>query len=397
MSLTTRIRRSLKPPRYLSLTRAGKFFLLMTLAVGFGAINTGNNLLFLLLGMTLSLIVASGVLSEAVLRNLKVRRRLPRRFVAGEPAPGRFRVVNEGWWPALSVEAAERNPKALAGPAAGDTVGPDRIPWWKFWKPQPDDQPVGSTYCMRVGADDEQPLQTRYKLPVRGRFRLAGPQLRTRFPFALFEKSRHFSAPTEITVLPDGAEADEWIGKLQSRWGDTTQNRRGRGHEFYGLRDYRPGEDRRLIHWKSTARRGEPVVRETEARHRRALLIVFDNRRRPGTNTDTDDADDAALFEAGIRHLVGLLNALRSRGYTTELLTTDGHVTSGEEGDVEPLLRHLATIEMHNADAPSPLQTADADDLPQTRLHVGFSDHLPAESDDCTTFSIDDLTDTKPR
>ena len=50
----------------------------MTLLVGFGAINTGNNLLYLLLGMMLALILLSGVLSETTLRKLRVRRRLRR-------------------------------------------------------------------------------------------------------------------------------------------------------------------------------------------------------------------------------------------------------------------------------------------------------------------------------
>ena len=53
-----------RPPRKLKFTREGKFFVGITLGVGFAAINTGNNLLYLLLGMLLSLIVLSGVMSE---------------------------------------------------------------------------------------------------------------------------------------------------------------------------------------------------------------------------------------------------------------------------------------------------------------------------------------------
>ena len=65
--------------RKLKFTREGKYFLGITLGVGFAAINTGNNLLYLLLGMMLSLIIVSGVMSELSLRNLTVKRRLPGR------------------------------------------------------------------------------------------------------------------------------------------------------------------------------------------------------------------------------------------------------------------------------------------------------------------------------
>ena len=51
--------RSMKAPRKLKFTREGKFFVGITLGVGFAAINTGNNLLYLLLGMLLALIVVS--------------------------------------------------------------------------------------------------------------------------------------------------------------------------------------------------------------------------------------------------------------------------------------------------------------------------------------------------
>ncbi|HZN92979.1 MAG TPA: DUF58 domain-containing protein, partial [Myxococcales bacterium] len=72
--LWRRARRWLRPPRTLKTTRTGRTYLVLTLGVGFGALNTGNNLLYLLLGLLLSMIVLSGVLSERALRDLQVRR-----------------------------------------------------------------------------------------------------------------------------------------------------------------------------------------------------------------------------------------------------------------------------------------------------------------------------------
>ena len=69
------VRRRLRPPRRLSFTREGRLLVLVAIGVGFAAINTGNNLLYLLLGWLLSFILASGFLSEATMRGLRVRRR----------------------------------------------------------------------------------------------------------------------------------------------------------------------------------------------------------------------------------------------------------------------------------------------------------------------------------
>ena len=85
MGLWARLRRRLRPPRRLSFTREGRLIVIMSVGVGFAAINTGNNLLYLLLGWLLSFIIASGILSEMTLKRLKVDRRPPPRVFAGEP------------------------------------------------------------------------------------------------------------------------------------------------------------------------------------------------------------------------------------------------------------------------------------------------------------------------
>src|SRR5437588_11996735 len=85
MGLWARIRRRFRPPRRLAFTREGRVIVILSVGVGFAAINTGNNLLYLLLGWLLSFIIASGILSEQTLRNLLVERRPPPKVYAGEP------------------------------------------------------------------------------------------------------------------------------------------------------------------------------------------------------------------------------------------------------------------------------------------------------------------------
>jgi len=84
-----------RPPRRLKLTREGKFFILITFGVGFVGILTANNLLYVLLGILLSLIIVSGLLSEASLRGLRVTRKLPLRAQVGRPHLVEIEVHND--------------------------------------------------------------------------------------------------------------------------------------------------------------------------------------------------------------------------------------------------------------------------------------------------------------
>ena len=77
MTWRERWKRWLRPPRTLKITRIGRTYIVITVGVGLGALNTGNNLLYLVLGFLLSIIVLSGVLSERVICDLRVRRVLP--------------------------------------------------------------------------------------------------------------------------------------------------------------------------------------------------------------------------------------------------------------------------------------------------------------------------------
>jgi uncharacterized protein (DUF58 family) len=352
-----RWRRWTRPPRRLSFTAAGKYFVFLTLGIGFGAINTGDNLLFLLLGMMLSLILASGVLSEAVIRRLDAKRSPPSRVFAGSPAPGAFTVANPSGWPSLSIEVGERSAHGLKGPLAGQQIGPRHIPWWKFWRRKRDtdelDAPIARAYTLRIEADARQDLQTRYLFATRGKFELAGLDIITRFPFGFFEKRRELDQPDHLIVYPQAIEAGEWLSGVHARFGDVARNKRGQGEDFFGLRDYQPGEDQRLIHWKSSARRGEVVVRETESRQQRAVEICLLN----CTGLPAHQRHRvAADFEHGLRRTVGLLQELLSGGWRVGLRTLDEHIPAGDASNhMDRLLAALALVELRDGVHPMPL------------------------------------------
>jgi len=80
--------------RRLEITRSGWLFILLTLAVGLAAMNSGANLLHAIFGAQMTLILGSGVLSELTLRRVAVRRVLRGPLHAEEPGPAEVRLLN---------------------------------------------------------------------------------------------------------------------------------------------------------------------------------------------------------------------------------------------------------------------------------------------------------------
>ena len=351
------LRERMKPPRRLSFTRGGKYFAGMTLLVGLGAINTGNNLLFLVLGMMLSLIVASGILSEAVLRKLRVRRQLPKRCFAHRTAPGEFLLDNPKIYPSLSVEVVEMTATCEVGPLAGREIGRSYYPWWRLWKSGTDDdsRAVGRGYTVRIDAGDEQRLDAVYRFPARGVFDLEGLSLTTRFPFSFFEKAREQSAPAEVVVYPSPEPPGDWAWSFFGTLGDVSADESGRGDEYFGLREYRPGEDKRLIHWKRSAARGELIIREQERESSRAVVIHLCNA--TGRSAAERHLVQPA-FEEALRRVAGLIEQLSDRGWEIGLRTFDRRIPT-TQGDTDALLRALATVELHDDLPDRPLTASD--------------------------------------
>src|SRR5579862_4648424 len=169
-------RRRIRPPRRLKFTREGKFFVGITLGVGFAAVNTANNLLYLLLGMLLALIVVSGLMSELSLRDLTVVRRLPLRAQVGRAHLVEIEVFNhKGKVPSYAIEVEELR------------------------SGQPADK---RCFFLKISPKSAQVAAYRRTPVKRGRDRHVGFRIATRFPFGLFEKSREVPAEGELVIYP---------------------------------------------------------------------------------------------------------------------------------------------------------------------------------------------------
>ncbi len=245
-----RAMRRLRPPRRLSFTREGRWFVFLSIAIGIAAINTGNNLLYLLLSWLLSFIIASGVLSEVTMRGLGVTRRAPPQVFAGQP---------------FLMEIAVENQKA--GTASYSIEIEDLL----------DGRPLDKKcYFLKIPPGRTQRTSYRHTFTRRGLYRFDGFRIATRFPFTLFRKSRDVESASEVLVFPRIATMSRPPPRPRTV-GVGASARLGRRGEFFGLREWRDGDDRRDIHWRSTARSGRVMVRELQDELERQVTIAVDN------------------------------------------------------------------------------------------------------------------------
>lgn len=316
MALPARLRRWFRPPRKFRLTREGKWFIGATLLLGFAAVNGGINLLFLIFGMLLCLLVANGVVSEASLRRLAVHRQLPPSLFAGTPFLMGIAVRNDKRRVAtFSLEVED---------LAADGKPVDR-----------------RCFFLKVPAHRQQETAYRRTLPNRGVHRLTGLRLSTRFPFGLLRRSIDVEAPVELVVYPALVPvADLALRAGLAELGNQASPERARSGDFHGLRELRAGDDPRDIHWRTTARRGRPFVREFEEDSSRSLVIVL----------PTVTEQDAAAFERAVSHAASLALLLLRRGLRVGLLAGEVFIAP-DAGSAGSILHRLAVVQMTSGEA----------------------------------------------
>jgi uncharacterized protein (DUF58 family) len=310
-----RFLRTLRPPRRLKFTREGKYFLGITLGVGFAAINTGNNLLYLLLGMLLSLIVLSGVMSELSLRDLNVVRRLPTRAQVGRAHLVEIEVFNrKKRIPSYAIEVEDLR--------AG----------------QPADK---RCFFLKISPNSAQVAAYRRSPQRRGRDCHVGFRIATRFPFGLFEKSREVPCEGELIIYPAVDSLRLRSDEGGRRLGGTGFSGRGSGDEVYGLRPMREGDDPRDIYWRKSTLLDQLVLRERARETRPDTELVLETRRPPDTGDEW-----GVQFERRIRDVASRAVAHLKRGDGVTIVTTSGdRVRADRSVGADRLLRFLALVD----------------------------------------------------
>lgn len=277
----------LRPPRRLSFTPEGTRFVIVALAVGVAAINTGNNLLYLILAMMLSLIIISGILSESSLRMVDVTRSLPRDAFAGKPFLVKINAVNnKRVFPSISLNFQDRLERG------GE---------------------AGSLYFLKIPPKGKASGSYHIALEKRGIHRFQGGSLSTRYPFGLFLKSRDAGDVSEILAYPKMLDVKELLREGGVDEGELEARIKGRGTDLYGLRVYTLGDDMRSIHWKTSAKLSKLYVREFAREDVRRVMLFLDD--------CTPEGSEDAL-EKGITITASLASHFIYKGYQVGLVTS---------------------------------------------------------------------------
>lgn len=274
-------------------TREGLVYLVLTLLIGVAALNTGNNLLFIVVAAMLGAVLVSGIASAVMINGLEIGLHLPHHVFAGQSYAGAVLLHNRRFLPAFSisvvppVEKAERTGwrwqrTQFVYPAARTGRKPIiRWPDFSFTRIDPPPQPPPvfeqSVYFPYLPGGHRQSTELDLRFPRRGLYAQRGIGISTRFPFSFLVKTRTIALDQEVLVFPSVEQTDEMYEVLPMITGELETNQRGRGSDLYRIRDYEPEDSARHVDWKATAKSGELKVREYTREDERRLCIIFDN------------------------------------------------------------------------------------------------------------------------
>lgn len=219
------------------------------------------NLILLICGMVAGPIVTSFFMSTAMLRKVRIKRRLPSHVFAGDELAIDYVLDNSA-----------RKSAVLALTLTDEWVPLDPVPGAVKLSPR--------VFFSRVAGGTRNRTRWQTVAPSRGRYRAQAVTLLTRFPFGLMERSSQVPLSETIVVYPR-------IGRLTRKWQlmqrESSQTRRGQRHdrsaqqqEYHGLRDYRPDDSPRWIHWRTSARINQLMIKEFEQQSEQDLVILLD-------------------------------------------------------------------------------------------------------------------------
>ncbi|MDF6041952.1 DUF58 domain-containing protein [Streptomyces sp. JH14] len=283
------------------LTTRGRSFLAAGIAAAVCAYVLGQGDL-LRVGMLLAVLplVCVAVLFRTRYRVAGTRRLSPSRVPAGTEARVHLRMEN-----------VSRLPTGLL-------MLQDRVPYVLGPRPR--------FVLDRVEAGGAREVSYRVRSDLRGRYPLGPLQLRLSDPFGMCELTRSFSAYDTLVVIPRTEPLPPMrLAGEASGYGEGRQRSLAlAGEDDVIPRGYRHGDDLRRVHWRSTARYGELMVRREEQPQRARCTVLLDTRRIAYLGIGPDSA-----FEWAVSGAASALVHMLERGFAVRLLTDDGSSVPG--------------------------------------------------------------------
>lgn len=304
------------------ITTYGSIFTGLTLVIGLAALNTGQNLLYLILSVMLAMMLLSMVLSRNNLRSLSVVRHYPMEVYAGEVAHGTVEIINRKHFSnSYSIGIQD---VVIAADHANRPEG------MEF-----------KTYTLLAPSREPVHAPIRIIVPRRGLYTIHHMRFSSRFPFGFFERVMRLESDGKILAYPHLLPLRNLLPLMPRMAGQRETSQRGHAGGFYGIRAYTPGDPARSVHWKQSAKGQGLKVKEYEAEHTDRFRLMLDLRcplkRPPQLLRD---------FEKAVSLTATLSRELLNGGAMVGLWTTIGNVpVSIGPGQTQRIMRALAQVE----------------------------------------------------
>jgi uncharacterized protein (DUF58 family) len=309
------------------ITRAGWIYIGATLLVALAALNTGNNLLFLILACLVALILMSGILSSISLAGVELKVAVPEHIFAGQTARVTVELANEK----LMLPSFALRVEAVARKESGTAVMLETPVFFPYLpRQQKMSQSVPVTFLKRG-------------LHAQESFSIV-----TRFPFGFLQKARRLALRSEALVYPAVDATAELSEIFPGIDGSVESYNKGRGQDLHALREYVPTDSASHVHWKASARAGSLMVREFAREDDCRILLVLDPQ--PSEGRKKQSQEDPR-FERAVTACAGIAwhfyerrayLQFRSAGIETPLAPAEENIFS--------ILRHLAMAEPQPAE-----------------------------------------------
>ncbi|KUL49922.1 DUF58 domain-containing protein [Streptomyces sp. NRRL S-1521] len=182
----------------------------------------------------------------------------------------------------------------------------------------------------RVEAGGRREVSYRVRSDLRGRYPLGPLQLRLSDPFGMCELTRSFSTYDTLTVIPrvEALPPVRLTGEAKGYGDGRNRSLALAGEDDVIPRGYRHGDDLRRVHWRSTARYGELMVRREEQPQRARCTVLLDTRGAGFRGAGPDSA-----FEWAVSGTASTLVHMLERGFSVRFLTDTGTSVPGEGSD----------------------------------------------------------------
>ncbi|MFT7632291.1 MAG: hypothetical protein ACI87E_003343 [Mariniblastus sp.] len=291
------------------LTPEGWVYLVVLAFITVGSVLRNVNLLIVMAGMMYAPLLLNWRVGIRWLKSFRASRRLPKRLHANELASIQWTCENRffgmaGWNVVINdrvtrVRAEDPDAEIDESKLSSRTSGSQQVPasgaesegqnWFRrsfgevfsrFAKPIPGNRSEVKISFVRVQAGQSEVASYRAFFAQRGQYEIGPAALSTTFPFGLIVSRIHYPKPKTVFVAPEiGSLHPTWERQVQSIviGSDTVKRQRSlEEDEFYALRPWRSGDSKKNIHWRTSARYGQPIVKQHDQQNNRDFALVLD-------------------------------------------------------------------------------------------------------------------------